>query len=471
MKKKKLKYILNNALGFLLFIISYYCYFLSLEKCLKGEEVCCTQLKWIKQKIKQFIISVLIIIFLIILIFYNILSKLHIIHFLITFIFFYRYSHSVFFYDHGGLNLVGFFVSIFISLIIIFILKFFFSILKIKYKYKIISIITLLSSYNVIFNPINCNDWEKGLNNTYIENDVNKYGCWIRKPKKCEYKIFQYIQDFNKLSGKTCANKNENSRENILKYSKSPYVNSFTKKFGFPLTNNEAGRKDGIYDSVLRRYTYKNLIDMDKTIPKNLSRPEYIVDFSKDPLGNLIINLNYNESLSKLRKKKEKNSPYSKNILIIYLDSISRANSIRKLKKTLKFFEQFISFKGGHHKNYPNENFHSFQFFKYHAHEEYTSINFPILFYGNKKHAKKFVRISKYLKENGYLTSYTTDVCIKDNTRTRHKLSREELYDHQLLLCDPNAPHINTITKRCLYGNLIQANFGENIKIIGNIQF
>ena len=71
---------------------------------------------------------------------------------------------------------------------------------------------------------------------------------------------------------------------------------------------------------------------MDKSLPQNLDKPEYIVDFSKDPLGELIINLNYNESLSKERKNLEKNSaPYSQNILILYIDSISRANSIRKM--------------------------------------------------------------------------------------------------------------------------------------------
>ena len=50
-------------------------------------------------------------------------------------------------------------------------------------------------------------------------------------------------------------------------------------------------------------------------------------------------------------------------------------NALRKLKNkfkeyksliiNIKFFEQFISYKGGYNHNFPNENFHSFQFFKY----------------------------------------------------------------------------------------------------------
>ena len=452
-KKKKLIFL--NTFALLLFSVAYYFYYLSLEKCLKGEGPCSFDWKWITLKIKQFIISVIIIIFLLFLIIYRYISKFHLIHLTVIFILFYKYSHSVFYYDHGGLNIIGFFFAIFISLVIKFILKLFSYIVKLNPKYKLAIILSLLYFYNIIIDPINCKNWGLGLNNTYIINDKNKYGCKIKHPKKCFYKIFSFTQDISKLFFVSCLKKKKNSREILLKVSKSPYINSTTIKFGFPLTNNEIGRKDGKDNGIIRKYSFKNLIDMDKPLPPKLSKPEYIVDFSNDPFGELLINLNYNDSLSKERNNKEINSiPYSNNILIIYIDSISRATSMRKLKKTLNFFEQFISYKGRHHKNYPNYNFHSFQFFKYHAHEGYTHYNFPILFYGNRKTAKHFVRINKYLKENGYITSYAADSCLKDNTNTGRLLSKEELYDHQLLLCDPNMSHISTLTKRCLYGNI-----------------
>ena len=80
-------------------------------------------------------------------------------------------------------------------------------------------------------------------------------------------------------------------------------------------------------------------MDMDKNIPPNLNKPELIVDFSNDPLGEMKINLIYNETLSIDRKKYEKNTiPYSNNILILYLDSISRNNILRKLKKNNEIF-------------------------------------------------------------------------------------------------------------------------------------
>ena len=455
-KKLNVLYIIcSNLVGLLLFIISYYFYYLSLEKCFKGDDVCGQNWTWIKSKIEQFIISALIIIFLLVLIIYKIISKLHLFHFFAIFIYFYKYSHSVFFYDHGALNLIGLFIILFLFFLLVILLKILFSIFKIKYKYKIYLILILSLLYNSFIDPTNCDDWSKGLNNTYIKNDRNKYGCQIKFPKKCPYKIMQYSQDLSILTFKSCKNKKKDARETLLKFSKSSYINITTMKFGFPLTNNEEGQKDDSYEKVLLSYASKNLIDMDKTIPQELSYPEYIVDFSKDPLGELRINLRYNKTLSKERKNLEKNTiPNSDNILIIYIDSISRATSIRKLKKTLKFFEQFISYEGKHNKKYPKENFHSFQFFKYHAFEAYTAGNFPKIFYGNKMNAKDYVRIIKYAKQNGYITCYSSDYCNKDNTRIKHNLSKEDMYDHQLLLCDPNRAHVNTITKRCLYGNL-----------------
>ena len=51
---KKMKYnILINTFIFAIFFISYYLYYLSLEKCYEGADVCCKKLKWIKKKLTQ----------------------------------------------------------------------------------------------------------------------------------------------------------------------------------------------------------------------------------------------------------------------------------------------------------------------------------------------------------------------------------------------------------------------------------
>ena len=208
----------------------------------------------------------------------------------------------------------------------------------------------------------------------------------------------------------------------------------------------------------MEKFFFKNLIDYDnKTQLINKTnenkKPEIILDFSKNPYGEIIINLNYNETLSINRKKLENNSiPYSNNIIIIYIDSVSRSNSIRQLKKTLNFFEKFISYKGGFNQKYPKEIYHSFQFFKYHSFKDHTRGNYPRLIYGNYRNFNNSFRITKYLKENGYITSYANDVCQRDNSRIFHNLTFNEIDDHQFLLCDPTRQNFNKNTIKCLYG-------------------
>ena len=334
--KLNVKLLVNKYSNILLFIISYIIYFISLEACNEGEELCGNNMKWIYLKITEIIISCEIIVFLLIKIFFNDSSKFHLIHLFLIFILFFL---------------------------------FFF--------------------YNYKFPNFECDGWEKGLNNTSIDNDEKKFGCRIKFPKYCQYKLFSPIQDYTKILGKNCSIKKSNSRDIIFKKSKSPYIKKNTKKFGFPFTNKGLiGCLDGMDTDILKNYVLENLFDVDNNF-KSFSEPEIIVDFSKDSFGDLSINLKYNGTLSNERKNLEnKTIPYSNNLIIIYIDSVSRAYSIRQLNKTLNFFEKFISFEGGFNKKYPDEIFHSFQFFKYHSFEGRTAGNYPRLFYGNKRDAK-----------------------------------------------------------------------------------
>jgi len=141
-------------------------------------------------------------------------------------------------------------------------------------------------------------------------------------------------------------------------------------------------------NNTLKSYIKKNLVDMDniqlveKIYKEN--KPELIVDYRNNPYGEIIIDLKFNKTLSEERKKLENNViPYAKNIIILYIDSVSRAYSMRQLKKTLKFIEQFMPYQGKYNGNLKTENFHSFQFLKYHSFQGYTYENYPKIFYGN----------------------------------------------------------------------------------------
>lgn len=198
-----------------------------------------------------------------------------------------------------------------------------------------------------------------------------------------------------------------------------------------------------------------------KEIYNNSNYPEIIVDYSQNQYGELKIHLNYNETLSEERKLFEKNTnPYSKNILILYVDSVSRAYSVRQLKRTLLFFEKFISYKGYSNSKYPLENYHSFQFFKYHSFQSYTRYNYPKIFYGDTN-SKNMLRIVKYLKENGYITGFINDMCLREPTIIEHNMTLAEISDHEMLICDPNMNHVNSNLKRCLYNKLSTAHAYE----------
>ena len=320
--------------------------------------------------------------------------------------------------------------------------------------YSIIYIIFFSERY------LSCDDWGKGLNKTYIENNKKKHGCSIKIPKLCPFKLGQYFFDVTKWKNVNCQNNKRNIKKNLQKYSNSKFINKNTTRIGFPLVNKDKELFINFYyiRNIIKTYVKKNLIDMDNTDLLNKKFkdkiPEIIVDYNHNPIGEIVINLTYNETLSKERKLKEKNvTPYSDNIMILYIDSVSRAYSMRQLKKTLSFFEQFMSFKGGAHKNFPSENFHSFQFFKYHCFRGYTTGNYPKIFYGRDR-GKNIVRITKYFRDNGYVISYSNDMCLRDMTYTRHKMTYEEIGDHEFLICVPHGVSSNSHTKRCLFNKI-----------------
>ena len=441
---------------YILFLIAYILYYLSLERCLDGEELCGNNIKWIYTKVGELILSCELISYLILKMTFNYISKLHLIHLFSFLALFYFYSHDFFFYDHGMYNFIFFVLLFVINVFLILLFKFLISLFQIEYKIiinKLFLIILVLLIYNFKFPDLICNDWEKGLNNTSIDNNTEKYGCNIRIPKYCPYKFFAPYLDITKIFGINCSLKKSNSRKVILKKSRSPYINRETKKFGFPPTNKGfIGCTDGLDRKFITKYVLDNLFDIDNNF-NNFTAPEIIVDFSKDPSGELLIDVKYNDSLSKERKKLENlNNPYSNNILILYIDSVSRVSSLIQLNKTLNFFEKFSSYKGGFNEDYPEEKFHSFQFFKYQSFYGRTAANLPRLLYGNKRKAKNIVRLTKYFKENGFITNYCSQICEKDSARTFHNATISELYDHQMLICDPNAPKYHKPYRKCLYG-------------------
>ena len=451
----------------LIFAVIYLFYFLSLEKCNEGLEKCSLKLSWIESIIKKEFFSCVLLELMLQLMFLNIISKKNSIHIVIILIIFFLYSHGLKFSDHGYYNFFFYIVLLFIFTLIFIPIDFCIICCKNKLnsaRLIIIYILLLLLFYVFLSSSRkNCDDWPKGLNNSYIENDKSKFGCQIQIPKLCLYKSLEYIQDFSRLMGKNCKNLNNGNEERkiILELSNSPYINKnkTIKHIGYPLLNKYQKSLSDFsnYEKRLTNFFLNNIVDMDNETILNKyykeKMPEVEIDFTNIKEPKLVINLHFNKTLSKERQLLEKNAePYSDNVLILYIDSLSRVNALRQLKKTTKFFEQFMPYKGRFHKKYSSENYHSFQFFKYYSFIGWTTGNYPILFYGqNFKRRKKSI-ITKFFKKNGFITSEAIDFCGIDNIRAFHNFNKEDIYDHILSLCDPNNDYYSLNTIRCLYG-------------------
>ena len=78
----------NNIKKFCVFTIfglCYLMYFLSLESCYLGEGLCSSNFKWIKRKVIEEIISCVLLAIILELIFFNVISKYHLIHIILLF--------------------------------------------------------------------------------------------------------------------------------------------------------------------------------------------------------------------------------------------------------------------------------------------------------------------------------------------------------------------------------------------------
>ena len=76
--------------SFFIFIVVYFLFFLSLEKCFEGEKICSKKSGWIRIKLNEALISCFLLSLLFELMVQKIISKLHLIHVIIVFILFLR---------------------------------------------------------------------------------------------------------------------------------------------------------------------------------------------------------------------------------------------------------------------------------------------------------------------------------------------------------------------------------------------
>ena len=225
-----------NLISLLINILSFYTYYLSLEGCI-GTQIDCLKIMTLDKFIEMFylvLFSSFLLSITLIFSFFKIISIFCMIYPLIVCILFYIKDHGSDLSSHGLYNIIvfcmmlSFFFVLLLIIIYIIILynknwkKSFFSII---FSFIILIIIFILYMYS----KTSCSNWNKGLNNVILNNDISKYSCKFVTPKKCYINAFDGIFDVSRYVRKNCKNINWGyaQKEKLLTLYGEEYLNKF----------------------------------------------------------------------------------------------------------------------------------------------------------------------------------------------------------------------------------------------------
>ena len=327
----------------------------------------------------------------------------------------------------------------------------------------------ILYHNNKIFN-FSCEFWDYGLNNTKINNIDKNYPCKIEIPQKnqCYMTAFNGWFDWSNMLNMKCDTPRVRRKQYRVFRN---YLNDTMKRkmhFGFPITTTSHYLNIN-YTVRFKELIKRNIIDMEKynkgLYPSDLPRPEVELIFdNKTKLGSYNITVRKNETLIKERREmsKKSTSMYN-NVLIIYLDAVSRPNFFRKLIKTSKFLEKFVRYD----ENANTKDFSVFQFLKYHTLKPQTVYNIKPMFYGVHYYDINGTNIVKYYREQGFVTGHTGTTCGKEIFQADQEDKyinslNYDYFDHEnvAMFCDRNFQQKygklsgghNSQVLRCLHG-------------------
>lgn len=470
----------------IIYLIGVFDYYLSLRRingigmrCFKKKDLACFSILARLTILSSFLISFCI---------YNILfsdyySKLHLIVIVSLYVHFYIKDHNTGIIKHGLFNFLGF-----ISFtILFFLLNLYIGCLRYLFKksryFLIIVFISPFPSLFLIFRIYRkhhflCIDWDKGLNNTYIDNYSKDYPCKINIPKNntCFISEIGHYFDFTALYRPTCNNTQlilsqiKQFRSSLRRFNISYYNISKKNFFGYPLTNNDFYNYNICGTLVipgmknLQNELHNNIILMDlfnknKTkYYKNESEPEVLVKVSRNN-GKLYIKINRNNTLIEERRKinaKLGKKKMFENVLVFFIDTVSRAHFFRKCPKTINFLNKFTKYET----NYIKKNTTIFQFLKYNSLNTFTNPNLKAAYYGAKFDGNG-THFANYFKNNGYITGRASSLCEKLNIYSNVNISLNHIiWDHESISipCIKGiydhffVTRIMSVVKRCFLG-------------------
>jgi len=361
---------------------------------------------------------------------------------------------------HGSYNKTVFYLLFTFSLIFIWFVQGVIRIYNAGKKYYLLFGLLIIGVASVILKvklADSCKNWSKGYNNERIDND--KYAtCKISTPSHCWTEILDGVLDVSWLLKEQCDSSfRDGEIDELFKFVPKELQNCTT--LAYPLTSKFTFLPESYFIKFFFNVMHR-MIPIDDS-NRNTTDAEVFLTYNNETrLGDISIKINKNETLIKERNSigNSKNESLIKNVLIIYIDSISRSHFLRKMKKTNKFINRHINEEG---------NFTAYQFLKYHAFIFFTQPNVYPMFYGNSLYNKTGEDIIRHFHENGYISGQANNICerplfdIEDGYLDNLKFVS---FDHEniALFCDPNyfnpenpyTPYFGpySIKKKCLYG-------------------
>ena len=424
---------------------------------------------------------------------WKLLSTLHIFILLIFIIVLLMLDYGNDIKNHGLINFTILITALIFGLFFFIVFQIIItSFIQKNYKNAIILITTLITIIGTLYFiysiATSCSYWNKGVSDFSIDNDKNNYSCRIVSPSKCYIYAFDNAFDFSRMMNYNCeVVSNIPTYYEILENYSLFYDTEFKENISvlnFPLTNN--GNYSGEELNSENNFARKVITNIKGGNEKDINSEIFLIKDGNQ--GKIEMSINKNNELVDERKKSTNFSGKIRNIIFIYFDSLSRAQFHRKLKTFSSFLSDIF--------NNAHSNYESFEFFKYHTlnnYNLYQSNN--IMFYGTNtlltdstNEEQKPLNILSHLKNKGYITAQSANICSKQLSNSYYKDFKEE-FDHEniAMFCDPsyfntnpkkkNIKGIHSSLKRCLfgkdsfeyvinYGQLFWEKYGESNKFL-----
>jgi hypothetical protein len=282
-----------------------------------------------------------------------------------------------------------------------------------------------------------CEDWELGIGHSKILNEIGE--ARIENPQYCELSIRHGLYDPHWRHG-TCESQQDTFDLDFLPDNLIARKDEI-KRLGYPrIEHLDYDMVNTSNTKLIVQHIKRNMIDMDDPdVPQETKdNVEFTLNLDNPYNHELEIEVKRNQTrvdeLLKLRaklgeKRKEESKPPvpDYNVLIFYIDNLSRAHFHRALPKLSAWLSEFTPDK--------EEDLQAVEYFRYHTIGRITHESLSGTFYGqsNVEIEGDEQYISRFYSENGFITGIQRDECEYQAERVSKNNSSDQdmyAYDH-----------------------------------------